>query len=30
MELGLSRAGTDGAPRDEVCDVLGGDGIEEL
>lgn len=30
MELALGRARPNGAPRDEVCDVLRGDGVEEL
>lgn len=30
MELGLGGASTDGTPGDEIGDVLGGDGIEQL
>lgn len=30
VDLGLGGASADGAPGDEVCDVLGGDGVEKF
>lgn len=30
VELGFSGTSTDGAPRDEVSNILGGDSVEEL
>lgn len=30
MKLGLGSTSTDGTPRDEISDVLRGDGVEKL